>query len=136
MVPSAAPIAITADRGEHEQEADDAEAGLSDDVLAPRLLEELARPLERRDHADVLEHEDRDGEERDEAPREADQRGDDPSDDPGRSSWLRMSDTVADTIAHGSSRCSRELATTRSPRGVGVPPRSRTSAPATSAARK
>ena len=73
-VPIAAPIAISAIAGDRGHEAHDAEAGLAGDVLTPRLLEQHARPLERVDDADVLEHEDRDGEEGDEAPRETDQR--------------------------------------------------------------
>ena len=39
---------------------------------------------------------------------------------PWRSSWLRMSDTVADTTAHGSSRWSRELATAMAALHVGA----------------
>ena len=73
-MPSAAPTRDEQDAGERDEEADDPEPELADDVLTPGLLEQVLGALERVADADVLEHEDRHGEEGDEVPGETDER--------------------------------------------------------------
>ena len=126
-VPIATPMPISSETREHGEEADDPEAELADHVLAPGLLEQVLRALERVAHTEVLEHEDRHDQERHQVPREADEPGDDAC---RRSrtaprSPAGSSVTVAVTIAHGSSRCSRELAMSSAVRSVESLPRRR-----------
>ena len=89
-------------------EADQAEADLRHEVLAPGLLQQVTGALERGNRADVLEDDDRHGQERHHVPSRADELPMMRPRNPKRSSmaWM-MTETVAERTAHGRMRCSR-----------------------------